>query len=431
MNVKSVIGAVAHITGGVTLYTSKGQEIFLPSDSWSTQLILEKVTPYLSTKTPVDIDLSDYAIERQVEKKTNGLVRFVRKVGAKVSSLFSNNDGSTHRVEETIQKESLVAIINGKEIPGLEQIESHLKHAAEHGSKGIEEFLRRVSNVIDERGHSIQELLNFLNRADLPIADDGSIVAYKTLYARSDFFVDCHTRRVPQRLGSRVSMPIGLVDADRRTQCSTGLHIARRHYLEYYHGDVVTIVKIAPEDVIAVPASEPAKMRVAAYHIVGVLSDGAAKAIFQGRSIKGFSEDEKLLASVIAGDHIEVIENVVINGKYGQDIVVTQLNQTGQSTPEKPASSGKVELVEENAATVDIGKVRKIAETAKKTAAKRVSAQKVSQPIAPTKPIPAELSERQKKILELYDSGMSLRKMEKALRMCRKTMRKTIDAYRP
>jgi hypothetical protein len=126
----------------------------------------------------------------------------------------------------------------------------------------------------------------------------------------AEFIVDCHSKKVKQKLGSRVVMDPKLVDPSRRTECSSGLHIARRGYLNHFSGDTIMMVKIAPEDVIAVPMGEPDKMRVAAYHIVGQIPPNVHAALRSNRPMTGDSTASKMLADVLAGNHVPVLEEV-------------------------------------------------------------------------------------------------------------------------
>jgi hypothetical protein len=222
--------------------------------------------------------------------------------------------------------ETMVAVVGDVAIPGVEQIADQLQYSAKLGSpQGVENLIKRMAAVAGKRMHSVQDLLRFLEKADLPIADDGSIIAYKALDRREKYFVDCHTHSVPQRVGSFVVVDEKYVDKNRRNECSNGLHIARRAYLHAFGGSVWTLCKIAPEDVIVVPHNDPNKVRVCAYHILAELSPEAARKVKNNQPMTDIPEAAKLLADVIAGKHIERLEEVRINGPKGKDVVVTKL----------------------------------------------------------------------------------------------------------
>jgi len=338
MNKVKITSAITS-AAGVTLYTTDGKEINLPATGYRTKSIMDEITKPLAKHKTVEIDLDSYSLEAKVEAKTGGLIRFVRKkfrdfVGH--FNLGSYGDSQVTAEGETIEQptgpvvdpdaETLVAIVDGKEIPGMEKLEKQIEYAAFQNVKGLQRFLERLSKVIDKRGHSVQELLHFIERADLPIADDGTIVGYKILCFSSydkDVFVDPHTRKVHQRVGSRVSMAESLVDPSRRIQCSSGLHVARRGYIAGFRYDLITLIKVAPEDVIAVPYNEPDKMRAAAYHIVARVPEEGYHLLLRNKPMTSHEPSAKILANVIAGDHIEVVEDVVIGGAKGTNVVTT------------------------------------------------------------------------------------------------------------
>lgn len=141
-----------------------------------------------------------------------------------VVNAVTSNDHPDDTAEDTI-----IAVVGDKIIPGMELIKSQFGRAAKMGSvQGVENFLKRLSTVIESRSHSVEDLLKFMERADLPIADDGTIIIYKVLNKQGDRYVDCHTGRVQQWVGAYVCMDPSLVDHNRSNECSNGLHVARR-----------------------------------------------------------------------------------------------------------------------------------------------------------------------------------------------------------
>ncbi|OCP21982.1 MULTISPECIES: hypothetical protein [unclassified Ensifer] len=349
---KNTVVIVAAIAGqkGITLYHEDGRETNLTLEGWRTKQIMDKVTPYIARHQKVEIDLDSFDVHAHIEKKSGGLIRFVKEKIASVRSWFKPeaedeaskgaeafaptatvDDGSygkhTYGVPKADpEQETVVAIIGDTRVPGVEALEVHMERAIEAGdTEGVENFMKRCAAVIDKRGHSIQELLNFMKKGDLPIARDGSIIAYKVLKTQGDIIVDCHSGEVKQKVGSRVVMDEKLVDPSRRTECSSGLHIARRGYLRNFGGNVIMMVKIAPEDVIAVPMGEPDKMRVAAYHVVGRIPDKVHNLLRSNKPMTGDDEASKLLADVITGNHVGVLEEVRITGPKGSGLKITQL----------------------------------------------------------------------------------------------------------
>lgn len=232
---------------------------------------------------------------------------------------------------------TVVAVVGNKAIPGVEQIHSQFASAAKDGNtRGMEIFLSLLGRVIEHRSHTIKELLNFMERGDLPIADDGSIVIYKRLVRKGNgIYVDAHTGNVRQRVGSLVHMDPKLVDPNRRNECSSGLHVGRRGYMRSFTGDVIVLAKVRPQDVIAVPQYDANKMRVCGYHIVAELTQPMFSAIVQNRPLSAAEGGVELLSQVIAGKHIGIIEKVKITGEGGTGIEITPVKGEAPMPEEK------------------------------------------------------------------------------------------------
>lgn len=398
-----ISGAIASKTS-VTLYLENGEEMNLPNDSWKTKTILDHALAPLARHEIVEIDLDTFSIEQRIEHKTGGLLRFVKTTFSKIGSLFGTRKEepkkewpetwteanpskvlvsnpaptpveSSEVVDTNAPKidpkaETLVAVVDGKAIPGVEALAKHMEHAVKTDNyAGLQRFMERIAKVSIRRAHTVQELLNFMKRGDLPIADDGSIIAYKVLTTtgNSGKIADCHSRKVFQRVGSFVSMDEKLVDASRRTECSTGLHIARRGYIRAFTGNVIMLVKIAPEDVIAVPYSEPDKMRVAGYHIIFQLPTEAHVLLRSNQPMTSNAIASKMLADAISGNHIGIIEYVKINAARGGDVVITPVTD-GKKAPRIDVMGDGAKALDDLKA-VDIRELRRKTEEAQQAAA--------------------------------------------------------------
>lgn len=229
--------------------------------------------------------------------------------------------------------DTIIAVVEGKVIPGMEMIKTQFDRAAKLGStKGVENFLRRLGSVINERKHSVEDLLKFMERGDLPIAEDGSILIYKVLAkcpsGKKDVFVDCHSRKVQQWVGGYVCMAPSLVDHDRRNECSNGLHVARRGYVKEFRGDACVLAKLAPEDVIAVPSYDANKMRVCGYHIIAELTAKQYALLNQNKPITDDPDGKILLGKALAGQHIGKTHEIRITEQMGGGVKVTALGKT-------------------------------------------------------------------------------------------------------
>lgn len=235
---------------------------------------------------------------------------------------------------DTPEADTIIAVMGNTIIPGVEKIKTQFARATKMGSTlGVENFLKRLGTVIEHRSHSVEDLLKFMERADLPIADDGSILIYKVLARKGEKYVDCHTKQVEQWVGAYVCMDPSLVDHNRNNECSNGLHVARRGYIREFSGDVCIMAKLAPEDVIAVPAYDANKMRVCGYHILMELTAEQYELLKHNRPITDNTGGRVLLAAALVGNHIQRTHEVRITGHKGNGVVVTALTRTTATKP--------------------------------------------------------------------------------------------------
>lgn len=250
------------------------------------------------------------------------------------------SDRSNEGKEEHFDKheQTIVAVSpDGKVVDGVERIKSQFTSAAKTGNtKGMENFMHRIGKVIEKRGHTVKDLLRFMERGDLPVADDGSIIIFKRLFREGEIhYVDPHTRKVLQRVGSYVHMDESLVDPNRRNECSNGLHVGRRGYMGRFSGDAIVLAKVNPEDVIAVPDYDANKMRVCGYHIIAELTDQQFRAICNNRPISDAEGGAELLGNAIAGNHVGIEERVRIGAAKGENLEVTPVKSAPKSRKAK------------------------------------------------------------------------------------------------
>lgn len=363
------IVAVVVDTQLITCYRSDGSTFEIPQGDPKVKRIMAEVIPKLDAGAEwAEIDLQIPNAYKDFEEKSGGGIRFFRVAKKALSKLFGADDTpiidvgahgsvpSVHQdnsrmaaVQEIVANaepanhpsfredaqptdtHTIVAAVETDKgtriVPGVQQVRDQIKYGAKVGStKGMERLLQRMAAIVDRRNHSVQDLLKFLERGDLPVADDGCIVAYKRLYSDGKGrYNDPHTRRVSQTIGSYVCLDEGLVDLNRRNECSNGLHIGRRAYMGGFSGDSMFICKIDPEDVMVVPHGDPNKVRVKGYHILAKLNEKAFEAIKHNRPATSDEETAKVLSEIIAGRHVGRLERVRIHGAKGTDVVITPL----------------------------------------------------------------------------------------------------------
>lgn len=327
-----------------------------------------------------------------------------------------DDDGKTTSVPtESSHKDTIIAVVDNKIIPGVELIKSQFSNANKVGNTiGMENFMRRIASVIDKRNHSVKDLLKFMERGDLPVADDGSILIYKVLKRTggptSSKFVDCHSGRVEQWAGAYVCMDPSLVDHNRRNECSNGLHVARRGYISTFSGNVCVLAKLAPEDVIAVPSYDANKMRVCGYHIILELTDKQYSLVKQNKPISDDPEGKVLLANAISGKHVRMSHEVRITEGMGGGVKVRALEKSqpvilacGMPAPVQPdlSQEGTTKAKRETSAT-PVVKVKPQAE-ALENPSKKIKEAPVSLLDVVNKVDTAKTS-RQVQAKELYDA---------------------------
>ena len=243
---------------------------------------------------------------------------------------ISTDDANFHT--DVKEDEVVVAVTNDGVIPGVENLQRHLRQSAKlKDYKGFTKFLERLAPVIKDRLHSVEDLMKFMETAELPIADDGSILFLKRLQYKGTeggkrVFVDCHSGNIRQWVGCKVQVREDLVDPDRRQDCSNGLHVASMSYIRSFGGNVTILGKVAPEDVFAVPEYNTNKMRVAAYHIIAELPKKERNNVNNGIYLSNTEVGKKLLNDAIVGNHSSPTTLVMVGGHRGTKLKYTNLS---------------------------------------------------------------------------------------------------------
>ena len=242
---------------------------------------------------------------------------------------ISTDDANFHT--DVKEDEVVVAVTNNGVIPGVENLHRHLRQSAKlKDYKGFTKFLERLAPVIKDRLHSVEDLMKFMETAELPIADDGSILflkrlKYKEVNGGKRVFFDCHSGNIRQWVGCKVQVREDLVDPDRRQDCSNGLHVASMSYIRSFGGDVTILGKVAPEDVFAVPEYSTNKMRVSAYHIIAELPEEERNNVNNGIYLSKTEVGKKLLNDAIVGNHSSPTTLIMVGGHRGTNLKYTNL----------------------------------------------------------------------------------------------------------
>ena len=370
-NIVHIVAAVVD-TAQVTFYKQDGSTLIIPQGDPRLAVIVRQITPVCARGEVAEIDMDAFPDESartfiDYEERSGGVIKFLRIAKNKLASFFGSTPPEiepiaeqevglvpvmTNQLMQAIEEiaahakpvsagidraaleaddETVVAVMGNTVIPDVHKLETQFKRSNEQeNTVGMQRFMERVAAVAGRRSHSVQDLMRFMQRGDLPVAEDGCIVIYKilrkrTLPAHSGFtYVDVHSGNVPQRVGAYVHMDESLVDMNRNNECSNGLHVARRGYLRGFSGDVVTICKVRPEDVIAVPTYDANKMRVCGYHIISELSQDDYATLCANKPLTS-TEGLNLLAQALSGSHPAPDTEVKITAQRGGGIVITEL----------------------------------------------------------------------------------------------------------
>lgn len=164
-------------------------------------------------------------------------------------------------------------------------------------------FLERVYRNPSMR--AVEELYTFLMHKNLPITDDGYLVAYKyvsvfhgesitdrngNVLTEGDF-VDSHTGKTHRNnVGDEPYMPRHSVDDNLNNGCSSGLHVGAWEYVSGSRN--IVVVQVDPADVVSIPLdSSCQKMRCWRYRVVKNISDQSGKP-YESAAINSDSYDD-------------------------------------------------------------------------------------------------------------------------------------------
>lgn len=312
MAVERIAGIVVS-TNGITLFKASGSSQVLTADDWRTEGIIDAIMIPIAKQGFAEIDLDQFTRFKDLNDQLK-----------ETTALTVVEDGAGVAVKIDDQ------VLTGEV---AEAIMPHIERAAGDGQfKGVELFLKRLASI--PRKHSADDLIKFLKRADMPIADDGSILAYKVLN-RGDApgrFKDKHSGKISQGVGSIVEVPEDRVNPNRNVECSYGLHIAAQSYINGFIGssDGVFLVRIAPEDVIAVPSYDTSKMRVMRYEILAQLSTSVAGIIAFTKTADVKDEAFQALIAKAMADDMPPAKEIVHQGADDK-VVVTPVAANGNT----------------------------------------------------------------------------------------------------
>ena len=204
-------------------------------------------------------DNGDIDEVRDILQKYNRIVDFFNdgRIKYEHGIMYVDVNGENHSVDDALVKR-IMAVYDAKE-----DVAPLLK------------FVEKLSHNPDYE--AIKDVYRFLDHNELPIMEDGDVMAYKKV--RADF-TDCHSGKFDNSVGKIVEMPRESVEHNRERTCSSGLHFCSRNYLGHFGGDNIVVVKINPKDIVSIPTDyNNAKGRCCRYEVIEVLPKGKVEKV--------------------------------------------------------------------------------------------------------------------------------------------------------
>lgn len=158
----------------------------------------------------------------------------------------------------------------GVEIPSSISTRVHAMITTGEDPAVMLRFWERLSRNPSWR--SVQQLYTFLQHHNIPLTEDGKILAYKAV---RNNWMDYHSGTIENKLGAEPSMPRNQISDDPNEACHVGFHVGALAYAESF-GDSerrMLVCEVDPENVVCVPYDASAmKMRICKYKVVGLVA---------------------------------------------------------------------------------------------------------------------------------------------------------------
>lgn len=131
----------------------------------------------------------------------------------------------------------------------------------------VEPLVKFLENLLANPSMaSRNELYDFLEHNGFPLTEDGCFLAYKGL---RENYLDIHSGKFSNTIGSVIEMERHDVDDDRRVACSYGFHVGTYEYANGFQKGKLVMVKVNPRDVVSVPHDcSCQKCRVCKYEVI-------------------------------------------------------------------------------------------------------------------------------------------------------------------
>lgn len=200
-----------------------------------------------------------------------------------VRDIIVNGDGWSPNHEDIVELTDRVTIeggnilLDGKPAPATLSATITRYRSEGRPFMGLVKFLERLDNNPSFR--SREQLFNWTSRNDLEIDEDGYLIGYRGVgmdmlssHSGSAYVDDVLVEgRIPNMLGTVISMDREDVQDDPNITCSHGLHVGNLSYAKGFNR-VLLHVKVDPADVVSVPSDYSGqKMRVCRFEVIEVI----------------------------------------------------------------------------------------------------------------------------------------------------------------
>lgn len=199
--------------------------------------------------------------------------------------------GRLRRITDRVSFDGTNILWDGDPVHSV--LTEQLRRALESGESNYEaiaKFWEKLESNPNE--HSRTQAYDFLAAHAFQITADGDVVGYKGVYQTDNGYESTRAShvaglpsayvddeavpeksRVPNNIGTVVSMPRSEVVHDPAVSCERGLHVATRSYANGYGGAVLE-VHVNPRDIVSVPTDAGGdKVRVCRYYVARVAVD--------------------------------------------------------------------------------------------------------------------------------------------------------------
>lgn len=170
-----------------------------------------------------------------------------------------------------VDEEAQVISYKGTELPKKLNDRIFRMISEAPNSKGWVNFWERLQKNPSYR--SVESLYDFMAHSNIPVTEDGMIMAYKSVASN---YKDHHSGTIDNTPGKTISMPRNKISDDPRTACHEGLHVGAYEYANTFRsGGIIVLCEIDPEDVVCVPYDcSSMKMRCCKYKVIKLMKDG-------------------------------------------------------------------------------------------------------------------------------------------------------------